>query len=236
MIERLSRVWLVGAACLILGACVTTSHSRITALPRAENASPKILLMPLDVELAELSAGGLAEPRADWTEQANQHMDASLREINAQRNLNLLDYDEEKLSSERRDEIIQILKLHGIVGNSILLHQYMQPYALPTKAGKFDWGLGPSVIRLRQETGADYALFLWVRDSYSSGARVAVQIFAAALGVGIPGGIQIGFASLVDLQTGEVVWFNRLARGVGDLRAPAAAHETTTTLLSGLPQ
>ncbi len=223
-------------ACFVLAGCVTTSHTQITALERPEARQPRILLMPLDVELSELSAGGLAEPKAEWTEAANKHMAAALQAINAERDLQLLTYDEEKLPAAKRDEIIQLLKLHGIVGNSVLLHQYLQPFALPTKAGKFDWSLGPAVRQLREETGADYALFFWVRDSYSSGGRVAVIMLAAVLGVGIQGGVQIGFASLVDLNTGNIVWFNRLARPTGDLRSEAAARETTLVLLTGLPK
>ena len=223
-------------ASLLLAGCVTTSHKQITALERPEARAPRVLLMPLDVELSELSAGGLPEPKAEWTAAANRHMDTALKAINAELDLHLLDYDEDKLSADKRDEIIQLLKLHGIVGNSILLHQYVQPYALPTKAGKFDWSLGSSVRHLREETGADYALFLWVRDSYSSGGRVAVIMLAAVMGVGVQGGVQIGFASLVDLQTGNIVWFNRLARPTGDLRNEAAARETTLVLLKDLPK
>ena len=33
----------------------------------------------------------------------------------------------------------------------------------------------------------------------------------ALLGVGLAGGSQTGYASLVDLRTGRVVWFNNLA-------------------------
>jgi hypothetical protein len=236
MHTKACRVLIAVFTCFVLAGCVTTSHTQITALERPEARQPRILLMPLDVELSELSAGGLAEPKADWTEAANKHMASALQAINTQRDLQLLTYDEEKLSAAKHDEIIQILKLHGIVGNSILLHQYLQPLALPTKAGKFDWSLGPAVRQLREETGADYALFFWVRDSYSSGGRVAVIMLAAVLGVGVQGGVQVGFASLVDLNTGNIVWFNRLARPTGDLRNEPAARETTLTLLSDLPK
>ena len=57
----------------------------------------------------------------------------------------------------------------------------------------------------------------------------------AILGVGITGGIQIGYASLVDLQTGQVIWFNQLARGTGDLREADSARETVDALFTGFP-
>ena len=59
---------------------------------------------------------------------------------------------------------------------------------------------------------------------------------SALLGVGIQGGVQVGYASLVDLQSGDIVWFNKIARGTGDLRTRAPAQETMRLLLVGLPK
>ena len=63
-----------------------------------------------------------------------------------------------------------------------------------------------------------------------------MQLAAAALGVGLVGGQQIGFASLVDLTTGEVVWFNHLHSTAGDLRTSEPAKKTVALLMSGLPK
>ena len=89
---------------------------------------------------------------------------------------------------------------------------------------------------LNERYEADYALFVYLRDSYASAGRVAFFIFAAALGVGIPMGQQVGFSSLVDLENGDVVWFNRLARGVGDLRKPGPAADSVELLLWDFPE
>ena len=51
----------------------------------------------------------------------------------------------------------------------------------------------------------------------------------------VTGGFQIGFASLVDLKTGEIVWFNRLIRGAGDLREAEKAEGTMKLLLKDFP-
>ena len=50
------------------------------------------------------------------------------------------------------------------------------------------------------------------------------------------GGEQHGFASLVDLRSGDIVWFNRLLSVVGDLRTEEPAAKTVSQLLEGLPQ
>jgi hypothetical protein len=39
----------------------------------------------------------------------------------------------------------------------------------------------------------------------------------------------------VDLSTGNIVWFNRLARASGDLRDPEKARESAQALLADFP-
>jgi hypothetical protein len=53
--------------------------------------------------------------------------------------------------------------------------------------------------------------------------------------VGLAGGSQVGYATLVDLQTGQVLWFSSLARFSGDLREQKLAVESVDALLAGFP-
>ncbi len=221
---------------LALGACATQSHQQIAALKRTEVQQPRILLMPLNVQLSEISAGGAMEPKADWTSAAHQHIVSALRAENAKRSVHMVEFAEDRAPPARRDDLVQLNKLHGVVGQSIMMHQYADQLALPTKQGKFDWSLGPSTRALKEVYDADYALFVFVRDSYASAGRAAMIFVGAILGVHVPGGAQIGFASLVDLESGNVVWFNRLARAAGDLRTEQAANETVQLLIADLPK
>jgi len=129
----------------------------------------------------------------------------------------------------------QLVKLHEVVGRTILVHQYVQGFGLPNKKGSFDWSLGDKASFLKKKYGTDYALVVYIRDSYATAGRAAMMVAAAALGVGIPGGVQVGFASLVDLETGQVVWFSRLARGTGDIRNNESAKESVAALLTDFP-
>jgi hypothetical protein len=223
------------AATLLVAGCATKSLQQISSL-RTESGPTSIVLMPVDVELSELTAAGLLEPKADWTEAAREHFRDALRAEKEARGLRMVEYDEGKATPERLDELNQVSKLHGLIGQSILLHEFVGPFKLPTKQAGFDWSVGPAVRALKEQTGADYALFSFVRDSYASAGRAAMIVVGAVLGVGVPGGQQLGFVSLVDLNSGNVVWFNRLARGSGDMRSLEAARETAKTLLTGLPQ
>jgi hypothetical protein len=216
----------------VLAGCAAPVQRQAQELRREVGRTPTIVVMPLDVELAEITAGGLEEPRAEWTDAALQHMRAALEAEAQARNVKLVEFAPDRGTPDDRETILDLVKLHRAVGGAVLVHQYLEGFALPSKDGKFDWSLGPSVAAISRSHQADYALFLFVRDSYASAGRVAVIVVGALLGVGVPGGAQVGFASVVDLKTGDIVWFNRLVRGHGDLRTPEAAAETVRALVS----
>jgi hypothetical protein len=222
---------------LLAGGCATTAHKTQSDLALRQDTQ-KVLLMPMDIELSLLSAGGLLEPNAEWTATAKQCVAKSLDDRFSANQIQLLTRDDLRnieLTDEQEELKTQLIKLHETVGRSILIHQYFDSLKLPNKGGRFDWSLGPDAKFLHDTYGTDYALFVYLRDSYASTGRVMLIIAASALGVGIPGGSQIGFASLVDLHTGDIIWFNRLARPVGDLRNNEAAAESVKVLLADFP-
>jgi hypothetical protein len=225
-------VFVLGAFTLA-GCAQTTSLTRKPAAPRPTAA--RILVMPSDVELSELTAGGMLEPKAEWTDRAQGHIATALRRHLEARNARLVPYQAPEPDTTRGHRHAQLLKLHDAVGGAILLHKYApQQFRLPTKED-FDWTLGRDATALREESGADYALFVFFRDTYASAGRVALIIGAAILGVGVPAGQQVGFASLVDLQTGDIAWFNRLLDPTGDLRSAEPAQKAVDRLLAELP-
>lgn len=219
----------VGLVAFLVAGCATTANRQTPQLRRDAGQAPRIVVMPIDVELSELSAGGVQEPNAAWTESARKHMKAALEQEAKVRSVKLAEFSSDAGSAEDRDLGAELVKLHRAVGTAAFATQ-MAP--LPSKGGKFDWSLGPDVAAIARTQQADYALFIFLRDSYASGGRVAMMIVGAALGVAISSGAQVGFASLVDLHNGDLVWFNRLIRGQGDLRTPTAAEETVKTLVA----
>jgi hypothetical protein len=230
---RVKVLFLFSAIMISCGSCVTTSlmGDRCATPP----TFTKVLLIEPDIILFELTAGGLEEPRANWTEAAKINVRKKLDEILQKRGDKLIPHQPPDKAQARMHAHDQIVKLHEVVGQSVLIHKYIPIYNLPTKEGCFDWGLGECVNCLKKDTGADYALFVYLRDSYTSPGRAALMVAAAIFGVGIQGGMQLGFASLVDLQTGQIIWFNRLVRGVGDLRTPEAAEKAIQELLVNIP-
>lgn len=194
----------------------------------------EILLMPLDVEVSTLTAGGINEPNADWTKQASSALTDAVRAFGSRNQVMLRDYQEPAPTSSDFALHNEIRALHRAVGNSILVHKFGN-VPLPTKTAVFDWSLGPEVSSLRANTDADYALFLFARDSFSSGGRVALQLAAAVFGVGVQGGSQVAFVSLVDLETGAISWFNFNFQATGDMRDYEGASKLVDKLMATLP-
>ena len=192
----------------------------------------RVAIMPTDIELFSISGGGVLEPKADWTEAASRHFKNALVE----KQKKALKLDVVEVSEKDADELAEINALHGAVARAISMHHFGPgSLSLPTKDGKLDWSLGEATRAIKQATGADYALFTWVRDSYASSERIATMIALAVLGIGVRGGMQTGYASLVELETGRVLWFNQLQRASGDLREAEKAAETIDTLLANFP-
>lgn len=230
----LPRVLLALLLALLQG-CVSTQVRTAedpAGKPLAINGS--VVLVEPDIELYAIGVGGMQEPRKAWTEAARRNYPQAARELLQARGIALRPDFALPADTGPDSRLRQLQLLNQAVSISIL--NYAGPNsALRNKHGKFDWSLGPGVAELRQATGADYALFTYVRDSYTSGGRAAMRVIGfLLLGGDIGGGVQIGLASLVDLRTGLVVWHNLLLDQTGDLRDPAGARETADDLLKGI--
>lgn len=86
--------------CLLGVGCATVSYK---ANPESIDLPPnaRVLLMPLDVQLFELTAGGLQEPKADWTAAAEAHMQTALKKVLADKKDTLLLYEPPKDDSDK---------------------------------------------------------------------------------------------------------------------------------------
>jgi hypothetical protein len=132
------------------------AHKNIAPGFQGLAASEKILLMPVDVELFSLSAGGVVEPRADWTAAALGHMKAAIAAKKAQIRSSVVE-----LPEGAADEFEEQIGLHAAVASSIALHHSAGGvWALPSKAGVLDWTFGDAMQPLQARSGARYGLFV----------------------------------------------------------------------------
>jgi hypothetical protein len=241
---RKSAIALALALSVTLAACVQTRQFADLQFTPPQGDYDLLVLRP-DVTVGSVTTGGMVEPRADWTEQARANITAALKAQQAARGGKVL-------VAERRTEIpsvdpqtvAEIERLNYIVAQSIVLHKYLGVY-LPNKTRRgLDYTLGRDAVEFGRKSGFDYMLFLHAEDSFASTGRIALQVlgiagcFVGFCAPNIGGGGQLAYASLVDLRTGEVVWFNVLKTGtqiagvnLGDIRTPGGAAQLVERLL-----
>ena len=235
------RLLVIGALAipaLALSACTTTKQNAAADF-RPPQGNYRLIVMRPDVQVSVLTAGGQLEPREDWTNQARSNLLAALQDQQAKRGGNATIAATQRDAGADPAMVAELDRLHEAVGRSIRLHKYTPGMELPTKQNTFDWTLGQLAVDYGQASGYDYALFLYAQDSFSSGGRVALQavsMLGCVVGVCIipHGGQQIAFVSLVDLKTGNVVWYNFLFSEVGDIREPEGAQELVDDLLDDM--
>ena len=227
-----------------LSACVQTrQYADVQFTP--PQGDYRLLVLRPDVTVGSLTTGGMIEPRADWTEEARGAIDAALRSQQASRGGKVHVIERRTgLPGVGEQELADIERLNFAVAQSIVIHKYLGDY-LPTKRGRgLDWTLGEDAVRLGQKTGYDYALFLHAEDQVASTGRIALGVvglagcFVGFCAPNVGGATQLDYASLVDLKTGEVVWFNVVIASsqipgikFGDLRTPQGAAQMVERLL-----
>jgi hypothetical protein len=186
----------------------------------------------------------MSQPRADWTEEARSNIVAALKAQQAARGGKVLVAERRTdVPGENADTVADLERLNDVVDESIVLHKYFGAY-LPTKSRKgLDYTLGEDAVDFGRKTGFDYMLFLHAEDARASSGRTALQVLGIAgciIGFCAPSGgqNQLAYASLVNLHSGQVVWFNVLMTGsdlpgvtFGDIRTPEGAAQMVERLL-----
>jgi hypothetical protein len=193
----------------LLTACAGTSAKFTTTKLNSDFNNPRVLIFPVDVNVFEIGVGGVGELKADWTEKGKKNVTHRLKEILENRGLEIIYYGKKKQQDETDDQTFKLIKK---VGESIFNHYYIPSRTLPSK-NEFSWSIGKTTSLMNEKFKADYGLFITMADTHSSSGRVALGIVTGLLlGYAPPSGIQIGRAYLVDLKTGDIVWFNHLAK------------------------
>lgn len=198
-----------------------------------------ILVFRPAVQVGSQSMGGIFEPDADWTLTAREHINTALRE--QQSNLGNTIIEAPEAYGEESELLFEYQMLFGAVAEAVMEYQFFVGNRLPTKKQDnkddvFDWSLGPGVAQLPGAEDADYALFIYNRDAYGSTGRKILQIGLAMFGgLGVQSGEHVGYAGLIDLKTGELLWINVDGQMGGDVREMDGAQKRVRQLLEEFP-
>jgi hypothetical protein len=205
----------------------------------AANSGKKILIFRPSVSVGAQSTGGMFEPNGDWTDKARANIEASLAKRQAGLGNSVIAAPE--AFGEQARMVEEYTGLFGAVARAVVSYQFFVGNRLPTKkrdnkAGIFDWSLGEGVRNLPGATDADYALFIYNKDAFGSTGRKLLQVVAIlGPGISVKSGEHVGYAGLVDLKTGDLLWLNADAAMGGDVRETDGAEKRVGQLLEDFP-
>lgn len=198
-----------------------------------------ILVFRPSVSVGSQSTGGMFEPNGEWTDRARENIRAALAKLQQRLGNHVVDspeaYGDDALAVQEH------LSLFAAVSQAVIQYQFFVGNRLPTKKRDnrdcvFDWSLGPTVAALPGAAEADYGLFIFTKDAYGSTGRKILQVMALlGPGIAVQSGEHIGYAGLVDLKTGNLLWLNADGAMGGDVREPDGAEKRVRQLLEGFP-
>lgn len=202
------------------------------------NSGKKILLFRPTIRVGAQSTAGMFEPSAEWTENARRLIGASLETHHSKLGNQVL-VAPELMGNDARF-LAENMALFSALADSVINYQFFVGGRLPTKkrdnlTDTFEWSMGPQVSQLAGASDADYGLFLYTEDHYGSTGRKMLQVFAALGGVSVTSGLHIGYAGLVDLRTGDLLWINADVQMGGDVRDAEGADKRVRQLLEEFP-
>jgi len=191
------------------------------ALTQSPAARPKkVVLLPPQVFVYELSAGGVPTRMADWEATARDNLSAAAIRLSRETGLFEL-APAPALDPLLADKLEAHIGLYERVAQSVFVYGRGDQDAWAHKKNEFDYTVGPGLAFLREQTGADAALIVLGSDYISSGGRRAAFVAGLLLGVVMPLGQSFITAGIVDLSTGDVLWMSFDSSASMDSRTPA---------------
>jgi len=180
----------------------------------------KVVLLPPQVFVYELSAGGVPTRMADWEAVARDNLSNAATRLARETGLFEL-VAAPALDPLLADQLEAHIGLYDRVAQSVFVYGRGDQDAWAHKKNEFDYTVGPGLAFLREQTGADAALIVLGSDFISSGGRRAAFIAGLVLGIVMPLGQSFITAGIVDLTTGDVLWMSFDASASMDSRTPA---------------
>lgn len=203
-----TRYFLAPLLVVLLTACAQTIPSFRANYKFVESpqvyAPKKVVVLPVDIIIKEVTAGGVAEEVPDWSKQGSTNVRAALNKYfrsNTEKKIQLLDAP--NLAGRDLDNLNQHLALYRRVAGAVVTQTYGYAPWLH-KIQKFDYTLGNGLQSLAQRTGADSAVIVVGEDEVSTAGRK----LAAFLLDSVSYGHSFLSAAIVNLHTGDIMWFN----------------------------
>jgi len=227
-------------AMALLSGCATPTAKVHYTLKENPDSRPlrQVVLLPVDVNVKEMSAGGVPEEVPEWSRKAEENIRSAMLVSRGSAGACCVTrvVDSSSLTPAERESLEEHLALFSTVAANAMWVDLPGNSAWRFKSEHFDYTLGSGLSFLKSKYGVDAGLIILGEDVVSTGGRKAMAVFGATVGVGVPMGHSILVGGLVDFETGDLLWLNRtVSYGAADLREPASCLDLARKLLENYP-
>jgi hypothetical protein len=195
----------------------------------------KVVVLPIDIKVVEVTAGGVEEKVPDWSDEASRSVFKAVSAAIA-RQAGTKEITPPQFSGASAANVDEHLALYKLVVNTAAKIPWQH------KAKRFDYGIGSGLRAVAQQTGADAAIMVYGRDYASTAGRKARAVAGHIPIVNIFTGPapQLGHSfihvGVVDLRTGDLLWMNSEYRqGSTNLRDPNDAAKMVDAVFDWYP-
>lgn len=202
----------------------------------AEGGAVRIIVFEPEVLVGSIDMGGVEVIDPDWTAAARAKLASQIEA--RQRALGNEIVFLPHLTGEEEKLVADYKALFRVVASAAEAHEIQPGKALPAKPQGATWTLGPGAARIGAIGGGGYALFVISYDAFGTGPRKFLRVLtgeaAAAMLKG--SGIHRSYAALVELSSGDLVWFNSDPQAGGDPRTDEGAAKRVRQLFGDFPK
>lgn len=213
--SRRAGLWIALCACLPVGAALADPGHHVTVLEGARPLPRRLLALPPEVPVHEVTAGGVVEKVPAQTEAATRRFTKAIAEaVAAAGPARLQLVPMPALDAGESDAVADFVANYDMV--ALAIAQASQGgEAWKPRLARFDYSLGEGLPALADKAGADAVLIVTGRARTETAGRKwmnAYGTYASIMSLGLVGGQQRGAGGVVsmgvvDLRTGDIVWF-----------------------------
>lgn len=227
---------------LVVTGCATVPSAMVhTTIKQDPGSRPleQVVLLPVDVDVYELSAGGVKEEVPEWSSTAETNIRNALLVSKGSGGKCCVTrpVDTSSLTADEREILEEHLALFNTVATNAMWATLPYNTAWHFKSENFDYTLGDGLRFLKEKYGLDAGLVITGEDVVSSSGRKTTAVLGAIFGIAVPLGHSILMGGLVDFSSGDLLWLNHVVSTAGqdDLRDPASCIELAKSLMKEYP-
>lgn len=200
----------------------------------AEARATRIVVLQAEVQVGSIDSGDVETADPDWTAAVRAKL---ATQIEAQQRA--LGNEIVWMPDQTGDQaklIAAYIALFRLVWTAAAA-QAFDHGSLPARRPGARWTLGPGAARIGEIGGGDYALVVQSYDAFATGGRKVFSVLQGKMADVLREGASIhrGYAALIDLATGDLVWLNADWHAGGDPRTEDGAAKRVRQLFAGFP-